>query len=174
MVYAAKVEEVADNLTRKFVGFSSTPWLTVLNVCTYIHTVLTMLACFKKPDFLNLTIIMILFHARYNYQDVKKWHLRMAALLILVSWVFDLFWLFLQMGAMWRKDHPEHSGMELGLRRFVLLVTIISFLFRFVLLLVTWKISVEFERLFRNRGTLLDQNRFSSPPQKGEDRLYMA
>lgn len=175
MVYAAKVEEVADNITRRVVGFSTTPWLTVLHVATYVHAALTMLACFKKPDFINLTIVMLLFHVRINFQAVKRWQMRGVAALILASWVFDLFWLLLQLRAMWSADHPEHSGMELGLRRFVLLITILSFFFRFILLVIVWKISVEFERLFRNRGTLLDQNRFSSPPApEREDRLYMA
>jgi len=67
MVYAAVVERVADNLTQRTLGYSSTPWLTVLNVATIIHTFLTMLACFKKPDFVNLTIVVILFYSRYFY-----------------------------------------------------------------------------------------------------------
>ena len=39
--------------------------------------------------------------------------------------------------------------MEVGARRFIVFLTLLSFVFRFILLIVTWKISVEFERLFR-------------------------
>ena len=37
----------------------------------YIHIVLTMLVCFVKTDFINLTIVLMLLRVRYFAEDVK-------------------------------------------------------------------------------------------------------
>jgi hypothetical protein len=154
--YAERIESFADNLAHKLGGYTSTPWWTALYSGTLIHALLTMLCCFYKSDFINLTVVVMLLHVHFNALDVKKWHFRAIVFCILMSWVFDLFWMFFHMGSWWSKYNPEHGGVELGFRRFCVIFTFFSFLFRIILFLVAWKISVEFDRLFKARGTSLD------------------
>lgn len=58
--YASFIEEVADNLSKKLMGSIKTPWWDLLIYCIYIHIFLTMLVCFMKTDFINLTIVLML------------------------------------------------------------------------------------------------------------------
>jgi len=64
--------------------------------------------------------------------------------------------MFFHLGSWFSRFNPEHSDVEVSIRRFCATITFLSFVFRIVLVLVTWKISVEFERLYKPRGTLLD------------------
>jgi hypothetical protein len=117
----------------------------VLNTLTIVHVILTMLVCFIKTDFINLTVVLILLKTKYYAEDVKRIELRMAAFAILLSWIFDLIWMFFHLGAWFSRFNPEHSDVEVSIRRFCATITFVSFVFRIVLFVVTWKISVEFE-----------------------------
>lgn len=71
-VYSNAVENIADKLTQKYTKFHSTPWYTLLYLTTIVHGVLTMLLCFYKTDFINLSILIMLLHVRYNSDQIKR------------------------------------------------------------------------------------------------------
>ena len=39
------------------VDYEQAPWYSLAYLCLAVHGVLSMLACFYKPDFLNLTLV---------------------------------------------------------------------------------------------------------------------
>lgn len=156
MEYASLVEDIADRFSWRFIGYPKTPWWDALNTLTIIHIILTMLVCFIKTDFINLTVVLILLKTKYFAEEVKWIELWLAASAILLSWIFDLIWMFFHLGAWFSRFNPEHSDVEVSIWRFCATITFLSFLFRIILFVVTWKISVEFDRLFKPRGTLLD------------------
>lgn len=88
-----------------------------------------MLVCFTKTDFINLTIVIGLLKAKYFSDEIKRIELRMIAALILLSWGFDLFWMIFHMGSWFSTHNPEHSDVEVGVRRFCATVTFFSFIF---------------------------------------------
>lgn len=175
MEYASLVEEIADWFSRWFIGYPKTPWWDALNTLTIIHIILTMLVCFIKTDFINLTLVLMLLKTKYYAEEVKWIELRMVAFAILLSWVFDLIWMFFHLGSWFSWFNPEHSDVEVSIWRFCATITFLSFVFRFVLFVVTWKISVEFDWLFKPRGTLLDEQleRFKSPPNNKQKWVFM-
>jgi len=172
--YAVAVEDLADSISWKILGYAKTPWWELLQYCVYIHIGLTMLVCFIKSDFINLTVVLMLLWMKYFAEDVKRVELRLVAVAIIISWIFDLIWMFFHLGAWFSKFNPEHSDVEVSIRRFCAIITLISFIFRFVLFVVTWKISVEFDWLFRPHP-LLDEKMswFASPPNNKQNRVYI-
>lgn len=163
--YAGLVEEIADKIARWFMGSPKTPWWDVMMYCIYVHIVLTMLVCFVKTDFINITLILFLLKAWYFSDEIKRIDLWLIVASIVISWVFDLFWMFFHLGSWFSTHNPEHSDVEVGVWWFCAVVTFISFIFWFVLCVVVWKISVEFDRLFKPNA-LMDEKlqRFASPP----------
>ena len=73
----------------------------MLGLCTIVHCVITMINCFMKSDFINLSVGILLLHVTYNNGNLKKWHFRLIVLTILLSWVYDLVWLFFHLGSWW-------------------------------------------------------------------------
>jgi len=155
-------------------GSIKTPWWDLLIYCIYIHIFLTMLVCFMKTDFINLTIVLMLLWIRYFAEDVKWVELWLITAAIFLSWMFDLFWMIFHMGAWFSKFNPEHSDVEVTIWRFCALITFVSFFFRAVLFIVTWKISVEFDWLFRPHP-LLDEKLswFASPKQNKRQTQFL-
>ena len=43
-----------------------------MNTLTIIHIILTMLVCFIKTDFINLTVVLILLKTKYYAEEVKR------------------------------------------------------------------------------------------------------
>jgi hypothetical protein len=54
---------------------------------------LTLLICFARPDFLNLTICVAAFQMFMNPEKFKKGHFRIVVAATGISFFYDLFWL---------------------------------------------------------------------------------
>lgn len=82
---------------------------------------------------------------------------RGLVLLILVSWVWDFLYLFFLRASSSDEDE-EDGGMEYTVRRFSMLFTWISFFWRVIVILIFWKVSLEFTKLIRQRGAPLGES----------------
>jgi len=71
----------------------------------------------------------------------------------LIAWITDLLWIILHTSSWWRRAKYD-GDVELTLRRFVVIVTYFSILFKVFLLLIFWKLSIDFNRLVRSRNQL--------------------
>lgn len=87
-----------------------------------------------------------------NPKYTQRWTFRLVVVALIVSWIFDLIWMILHTGSWW--GNANHDGdVELGMRRFSIIMTYLSFIFRVIVILVFWKLSVDFNRLVKSRQT---------------------
>ena len=89
-------------------------------------------------------------------QTIKRSTFRALVILILLSWAQDFLYLFIFTSA--ADEDEEDGGMEYTVRRFSRIFSYISFIFRFVVLIVFWKDSVDFSKIVRNRNPLEEQD----------------
>jgi hypothetical protein len=82
---------------------------------------------------------------------MKRWLIRLIAAGLVISWIFDLIWIVIHTSSWWHEVNYD-GNLELGMRRFTIIVTFISFFFRIIVFLVFWKISVDFKRLFKSQA----------------------
>lgn len=75
--------------------------------------------------------------------------------MILVSWAWDFFYLFLFTSA--ADEDEEDGGMEYNVRRFSRLFSYISFFFRIIVAAVFWKVSLDFSKIVRERVPLAEE-----------------
>lgn len=130
-------------------GFHQVPWFRLTVLVLAVYALLTMLVCFYRTDFINLTIITWSFYVLVNTEEVKRTTFRYLVLGIVVSWVYDLMWLFLQN---WTDDFRYDGGAELGIRKFCLFFSYISFFFRILVAMVFWKDSMDFNEIIKDSG----------------------
>jgi hypothetical protein len=94
-----------------------------------------------------MTLCALTFFLSANVTKVRQWHLRFIAFALLISWVYDFIWLIFNTSNYW-KSQLYDGDAELGLRRFVILMSYSAFIFKLLYFLVFWKVSVEFNRFF--------------------------
>lgn len=70
------------------------PWLVSLLVILMIQLVLTILSQYMRPDFLNLTICALGLFMVTNPQNVDRKTFRFLIVGIVLSWIYDAFWIF--------------------------------------------------------------------------------
>lgn len=145
-------------------GFHQVPWFRLTVLVLGIYALLTMLVCFYRTDFINLTIITWSFYVLINTEEVKKTTFRTLVLGIVISWVYDLMWLFLQN---WTEDFRYDGGAELGIRKFALFFSYISFFFRILVVMVFWKDSMDFNEIIKSSGISNVHSQPSSQPAAG-------
>jgi hypothetical protein len=64
-----------------------------------------------------------------NTDRIKRNTFRYLVLSIVISWIYDLIWLF-AMSSDFKADSPYDGGAEKGIRKFTLFFSYISFFFR--------------------------------------------
>jgi hypothetical protein len=115
-----------------------------------------------------MTLCALTFFLFANVAKVRQWHLRFIAFALLISWVYDLIWLIFNTSNYWSSQLYDGDA-ELGLRRFVILMSYIAFFFKLLYFLVFWKVSVEFNRFF-NEDMISDgysnNERDYTPPKR--------
>jgi len=84
---------------------------------------------------------------------VRQWHLRFIAFFLLSSWAYDLVWLFINTGGYWSSQIYD-GDVELGLRRFAIMLSYFMVIFKIIYFLVFWKVSVEYNRFFSEDFTM--------------------
>jgi hypothetical protein len=115
---------------------------------------MTCLVHFYKADFVNLTVCTVAIYILTNAKDAKPAHFRYLVAGTILSFVYDLVWLFL-CGSELAGDDEEDGGMETSVRKFSLWMTIISLIFKVVMTFVFWMASLKFEDIIDERSALL-------------------
>ena len=164
--WALMVENTSNKLSIKL-GFDETPWYILFRISMYSYILMTLFWWFYKPDFLNITVCSIMFYLFANPMQMRQWHIRLISFGIFITWIFDLTWIIINTSHYW-DEQPYDGNVELGLRRFVLCVCYISFIFRIVIFIVFWKVSVEFSRFFNedNISSSFSNNKDQTPPKR--------
>jgi hypothetical protein len=138
-----------------------------------IYLVLTMFAMFYRPDFMSMTACSIGIYGVAMPHGIQRKHFRMLVVFLFISFVYDLIFLvFLHDST---ADDELDSNMAVNVRRFAYFFSWLSFAFRPIVILVFWKVSLEFRRIIRQKGT----NQPGAPGQShnsglNDDQLQMA
>jgi hypothetical protein len=83
---------VAQNLANK-IGFAHIPWWSLTTTVLYIYAALTILVCFERPDFVNLTIVTAAIQMILSPKKIKRWSFRYLLYAVALTMIYDLFWL---------------------------------------------------------------------------------
>lgn len=93
-----------------------------------------------------MTIATLAFYFLENVHMIKRWSFRLLTFGILLSIIFDIIWLVLNQTSWWRSA-PYDGDLEKGLRRYSIVMTYISLVFRLIVLLTYWKASVDYNTI---------------------------
>ena len=115
---------------------------------------MTCLVHFYKADFVNLTVCTVAIYILTNAKDAKPAHFRYLVAGTILSFIYDLLWLFLR-GNDLSGDDEEDGGVESAIRKFSLWMVIISLIFKVVMTFVFWMASLKFEDIIDERSALL-------------------
>ena len=135
-------------------GIKQVKWARATFVLTIIFTIMTCLVHFYKADFVNLTVCTIVIYILSNAKDAQPKHFRYLVAGTILSFFYDLVWLFLRGGDLAGEDE-ESGGVEASVKKFSLVMTIISLFFKVVMTFVYWMASLKFEDIIDERSALL-------------------
>lgn len=131
-------------------GYSDIPWFILTKLTIYVYNILTLLVCFHRSDFINLSICVLSLFIIENTDEVKRKTFRNLLFCVIGSLFYDLIWMLIYTYD-WNNDTAIYDGgAEVKIRRFSLSVTYISFFFRLFVILVYWKASMDFEKVIIN------------------------
>ena len=82
-------ENFSDGVARSM-GLDGCPWYLLTIIVLWIYIILTLLACFFRADFLNITICVTSFYMVSEPAEVKKWTFRLLVLGVLISLAYDV------------------------------------------------------------------------------------
>ena len=100
----------------------------------------------KRPAVLTLTVAAVALYVLEYPQSIKRNTFRQLVLLIILSWVYDVFsLLFVESSA--SEEDEEDGGSEYLLRRFTRLFSWITLFFKLIVVLVFWKDSRDFRNI---------------------------
>ena len=119
-----------------------------------IYFIMTLLLWLHKAEFINICIWSISFYllpfvklpGDLNSPRHKKKVIRIAVVLIFFSIIWDIVWLIFNFGDWWSEVKFD-GNIELGLRRFCVITTIVSMIFRVFIFIIFWKLSLDYYRL---------------------------
>jgi len=80
-------------------------------------------------------------------QETTKTRFRVLVLGILLSIIYDSVWLYLKHGELAEDGKKSDGGALKGIRTFSLAMAYVSFLVRFIIAIVFWRVSREFEKI---------------------------
>ena len=147
-----KFDQYASKLAASRGYHEEIPWLEITKGVTMIYLILTMLVMFQRKDTLSITVCACALYVLEFPMYVSRSTFRGFVLMIIVSWIWDFFYLFWFTSA--SAEDEEDGGMEYNVRRFSRLISYISFFFRIIVILVFWKDSVDFSKIVRKRNPL--------------------
>lgn len=110
-------------------GYSDVPWFKLTWYILWIYTGLTLLIMLGRADFVNMTICTTALYMMFNTQRITRDVFRVLVAAIILSLIYDLIWFFLKHGE-FSSENKAEGGMEDNLRRFVLMLSYISFILR--------------------------------------------
>ncbi|CAI2364733.1 unnamed protein product [Moneuplotes crassus] len=138
---ARGVDNTFDNFSQGVLGLRSTPWFRMMQWSAIIYNLLTLCSCFLRSDFVNLSTCVLICFSIAKIETSKRWQFRLIVYCLLASWVIDLIWIIMHTSPWWRRVRYD-GDVELGMRRFVVIISFLSFLFRIFVLLIFWKFSL--------------------------------
>jgi hypothetical protein len=144
-------EQYTDGFSYSFLGLRSTPWFKIMQWFNVIYCILTLCTCFIRSDFINLTVCVLICYCVSKLNTLKRWQFRLIVVGLIMSWLSDILWMIFHTSSWWAPANYD-GDCELALRRFVVIVTYLSFIFRVFIFLVFWKLSVDFNRLVKGRS----------------------
>jgi len=113
----------------------------------WIYIIMTMLACFYRSDFLNGTICVVAFYMINEPYEVKKWTFKLLTLGVFISIIYDVLYFMLNDGDLKKVPGGDQSWMiTVGYY-----TTLVTFFFKFIVALVFWKDSIDFNRIIRKQ-----------------------
>ena len=135
-------------------GVRSFPWARATFIMTVLFTIVTCLVHFYKADFVNLTVCTIAIHLLSNAKEAQPKHFRYLVAGTILSFAYDVAWLLLRTTDL-AADTEEDGGVEASVRRFSLIMTIVSLVFKFVMTFIYWMASMRFEDIIDERSAIL-------------------
>lgn len=111
-------------------GYRSLPWLKVTWILLWAYTVLTCLVMLNRPDFINLTVCVTALYMLFNTQTLTRTRFRMLVLGIFISLIYDIIWFLMKFREYSEDSKDDAMNQEKNVRRFSLMVSIISFILR--------------------------------------------
>jgi len=155
---AKSFESVSDNLSLAL-GIRRTPWFKIMQYFNIVYTLLTLVTLFLRSDFINLTVCVLIYYCIAFVNSIPRYLFRLILVGLVFSWFSDFMWFLLHTSTWW--DRAAYDGdVELTLRRVVVIISYLSFLFRIFVIVIFWKLSVDFNRLIRNRNRTSESNSF--------------
>jgi hypothetical protein len=163
-----KVAKALDRLFKPIVDASMLGqafWSALFTVAFFIYLIVTLILWFFKPDFWNLSIVAISFYVLptvtlvedLNSPRQKKKIIRVSVFMIFLSFFYDIAWLIIHWGPWWGTARYD-GDLEVTLRRFCLITTIVSLVLRLLIFLIYWRMSLDYFRFTAN-DMLRDVNR---------------
>lgn len=139
-----------DNTLQQRMGRSPN-WARLCYWLTGVYTVLNMLGCMYRADFLNVTVCAIAIYLLTSANEIQKKTFRLLVFGTFVSFIYDIVWHFMQSES---ADAASEAGTGGFLRSFVHWVLLFMMVFKIVMMFVFWKASVDFPALIDERSVL--------------------
>lgn len=146
---AKSVESTFDNFSQEILGLRTTPWFRLMQWSAIIYCILTLCSCFLRTDFINLTVCVLICYCISKINTLKRWQFRMIVYGLITSWFSDLLWIIMHTSSWWKRANYD-GDVELTLRRVVVIISFLSFLFRIFIILIFWKLSLYHKRRMRS------------------------
>lgn len=132
-------------------------WSALFSLAFFIYLIITLILWFFKPDFWNLWAVAISFYVLptvtliedLNSPRSKKKIIRVSVFMIFLSFFFDIAWLIIHWSSWWGTSRYD-GDLEIGLRRFCLITTLISLVLRLLIFLIYWRMSLDYFRFTAN------------------------
>ena len=120
------------------------PWAMATLCVLGVYLILTIFAMFYRADFLSLTICTMGIYIIDNPQNCDRGTFRMLVVAIVVSWVYDILFLWLRSAS---HENKLSGGTEGTVIYFSFTCAWISFFWRILVALVFWKDSLDFNNI---------------------------
>jgi len=87
-------------------------------------------------------------------EKIKKGTFRYLVVALFISFAYDVLWLLMSAGSYNVEETGSDGGLEKSIRKFSLTMSVISVIFRFVVIFVFWKDSIDFQRIIKRRNEM--------------------
>jgi hypothetical protein len=145
-----------DKLFKKIIKNSSLGdhfWQIAFLFAYLIYLIVTILLCIYKAEFWNICIVCLSFYCLpganleelMNSYRAKSKVIRLCVFMIFISFIWDIAWLILNWEGWWNEERYD-GNIELGLRRFSLIATIVSMFIRIFVFIVYWRTSLSYQK----------------------------
>lgn len=144
------MEVAVNKFASRTLGVNEIPWYVITVYCAYLNVVVTCLSCFIRADFISLTVACVAINMVLHPEHAERNYFRYLVLGLVISLVFDVFWLFIKSGEYHTAIGAEDGGTETKVKRFSLYMSYFNFFFRIFMTLIFWKDSLDFEIIAGN------------------------